>query len=74
MSPVPVLLALVMLEIQVVRRFLECVFVNSYSGSTMSIFIYSVGVMFYSFVGISTLCQAQVGQLTLGKMYRKEID
>ena len=40
----------------------------------MSIFIYSVGVMFYSFVGISTLCQAQVGQLTLGKMYRKEID
>lgn len=68
-SPLSVVLALIMIQAQVVRRFLECVFVSSYSKSTMSLVIYSAGVAFYSLLGISVLCQAPETKIELGKSY-----
>lgn len=64
-SPLSVLLAVTMIEVQVVRRFIECVYVSSYSRSTMSLVIYIVGLMFYAFIGISVLCQAPETKINL---------
>ncbi|KAK3099428.1 hypothetical protein FSP39_004172 [Pinctada imbricata] len=53
--PLPVLLSLLMMEIQVIRRFLECLFISIYGNSVMSVVIYIVGVAYYSAIGLSAI-------------------
>ncbi|XP_060078515.1 polyprenol reductase-like [Ylistrum balloti] len=67
--PLPMVLALVMEEIQVVRRSIETLYINSYSNSKMSLVIYMVGVLFYSSIGISILALSEAGTISLDDFY-----
>lgn len=67
LPPPQILVVLLMGEIQMIRRLTECIFVNSYSASTMSVVIYLTGVFFYCAQGISLVCLMQEKTLTLSK-------
>lgn len=67
LPPAQILAVLLMGEVQMIRRLTECIFVNSYSASTMSVVIYLTGVFFYCFQGISIVCLMQEKTLTLSK-------
>ena len=67
MDPLPILLALAMEEIQVIRRCYETQCINVYSDSKMSWVIYLVGLLFYSFIGVSILSLAPSDKVTIGK-------
>ncbi|XP_069131017.1 polyprenal reductase-like [Argopecten irradians] len=63
-TPLAMVLALVMEEIQVIRRTIETCFINSYSSSKMSLMIYLVGILFYSSIGISILSLSRASQVS----------
>ncbi|OWF38055.1 polyprenol reductase-like [Mizuhopecten yessoensis] len=63
-APLPIVLAIVMEEIQVVRRTIETLCINSYSTSKMSLVIYVVGMLFYSSIGISILSLSKAGTVS----------
>lgn len=67
LPPAQILAVLLMGEVQMIRRLTECIFVNSYSASTMSVVIYLTGVFFYCFQGISIVCLMQEKTLILSK-------
>ncbi|XP_033743576.1 polyprenol reductase-like [Pecten maximus] len=68
-APFPMVLAIVMEEIQVIRRSIETLYINSYSNSKMSLVIYIVGLLFYSSIGISILSLSQAGPISLEDFY-----
>ena len=67
LSPAPMLVVLVMGEVQMMRRLFECVCTNSYSASSMSIPIYLTGISFYCAQGVSLLCLMQEESLAVGQ-------
>lgn len=69
LPPAQILAVLLMGEVQMIRRLTECIFVNSYSASTMSVVIYLTGVFFYCFQGISIVCLMQEKTLTLSAIW-----
>lgn len=69
LPPAQVLLVLLMGEVQMIRRLTECVFVNSYSASTMSVVVYLTGVFFYCLQGICVVSLMQEKTLTLGAFW-----
>ena len=66
LPPAPMLVVLVMGEVQMMRRLFECLCTNSYSASFMSIPIYLTGISFYCALGVSLLCLMQEESLTVG--------
>lgn len=52
------LLAIFLMFLQDVRRFFECVFISSYSKSTMNIIHFSLGVILYSTFNLVVLSEA----------------
>ena len=53
-----VLLALVLILLQVVRRLCECIFVSVYSSAKMHLIHYIYGTLYYFGVGLSVLAEA----------------
>lgn len=53
-----VLLALVLVLVQVVRRLAECIFVSVYSSAKMHLIHYVYGTLYYFGVGLSVLAEA----------------
>lgn len=69
LPPAPVIVVLLMGEVQMFRRLLECVYVNSYSPGTMSIVIYLTGVTFYCFLGLNIVSVMQEKSLSFGELW-----
>lgn len=55
-----VAIAMILVLIQVIRRFCECTLLSVYSDAKMSIVHYFVGFSFYFGVGLSVLAEAPV--------------
>ncbi|XP_048774356.2 polyprenol reductase-like [Ostrea edulis] len=69
LPPVQIILVLLMGEIQMIRRLIESIYINSYSPSTMSIIIYLTGIIFYCLQGVSVVSVMQEKSLRFGAVW-----
>ncbi|KAL5011484.1 hypothetical protein ScPMuIL_010035 [Solemya velum] len=65
----PVILVLLLELVQGCRRTYECLYISSYSKSTISIPVYLTGILFYASIGLSLVVPLQGGDFVIGQIH-----